>query len=237
MSKDYSNTSIYKICCKDPGIKDVYVGHTKCFEQRKMQHEAACKGKTTNYKVYQFIRENGGWNNWEMIELAKYNCNNVDEAREKEQQHYIELNASLDSVPPLSKMVAIDEKQTLENTPWRFFCGECEYGCHRKSCWDQHLRTAKHLAATTFNGMPHVVNKELVCKCGKQYTDRTGLWRHKKVCLGEGVEEKCEEKVELKSSKVEVSEELLLMLIKQNSEMIEMLKGTAVTNKTTNLVT
>jgi len=25
---DYSQTIIYKICCKDPNITDIYIGHT-----------------------------------------------------------------------------------------------------------------------------------------------------------------------------------------------------------------
>ena len=32
---DYSKVYIYKICCKDISINDIYVGHTTNFEQRK----------------------------------------------------------------------------------------------------------------------------------------------------------------------------------------------------------
>ena len=35
---DYGNTIIYKITCKDPEIKDLYVGHTINFVQRKKDH-------------------------------------------------------------------------------------------------------------------------------------------------------------------------------------------------------
>ena len=52
---------------------------------------------TSHYKI---IRENGGWDNWNMVEIAKYNCNDSTEARIKEQLHYEELNASLNSCPP-----------------------------------------------------------------------------------------------------------------------------------------
>jgi hypothetical protein len=44
-------------------------------------------------KIYKIIRENGGWDNWNMVEIAKYNCNDSTEARIKEQLHYEELNA------------------------------------------------------------------------------------------------------------------------------------------------
>ena len=43
---DYSNTIIYKITCKDSTVKDVYVGHTTNFVQRKHSHKQSC----INYK-------------------------------------------------------------------------------------------------------------------------------------------------------------------------------------------
>ena len=70
---DYSNTIIYKIVCKNPNINDVYVGHTTNFIQRKYSHKIACNSITNNIKIYNIIRENGGWDNWDMIEIAKYN--------------------------------------------------------------------------------------------------------------------------------------------------------------------
>ena len=39
---DYSNTIIYKIFCKDPEIKDIYIGHTTNFVQRKYAHKNNC---------------------------------------------------------------------------------------------------------------------------------------------------------------------------------------------------
>ena len=61
---DYSNTIIYKITCKDPNITDVYVGHTTNFVQRKHAHKQSCiNNKSSNHKckLYEVIRNNGGW--------------------------------------------------------------------------------------------------------------------------------------------------------------------------------
>ena len=66
---DYSNTIIYKITCKDTSVKDLYVGHTTNFVQRKRAHKQSCiNPKTINHncKLYSIIRENGGWTNWIM---------------------------------------------------------------------------------------------------------------------------------------------------------------------------
>jgi len=102
---DYSNTIIYKIVCKDLSKTDVYVGHTTDFRTRKGKHKSNCynvKEKHYNIKVYQYIRENGGWDNFDMIEIEKYSeCKDANEARKRERYWYEELNAKLNSVCPI----------------------------------------------------------------------------------------------------------------------------------------
>ena len=59
--------TIYKIYCKDESIKDIYIGSTCDFKQRKKQHKYCCNNINGNkYKCYKyvFIRENGGFDNW-----------------------------------------------------------------------------------------------------------------------------------------------------------------------------
>ena len=100
---DYSTTVIYKITCKNPNITDKYVGHTIDFVRRRKEHKNnVCNENSVcrDIYLYKFIRDNGGWNNWKMEVIAFYECNNLHEARQKEQEHYIELNASLNSVEP-----------------------------------------------------------------------------------------------------------------------------------------
>ncbi len=96
---DYSNTIIYKITCNDPEIKDVYVGHTTNFVQRKSSHKQGCiNPKSSNYdcKLYNTIREKGGWDTWEIIPLEEYvDCQNKIQARIREEKWRLELNASL----------------------------------------------------------------------------------------------------------------------------------------------
>ena len=113
---DYSNTIIYKITCKDASITDKYVGHTTNFVQRKHAHKQSSQNnKTSNYdtKLYRVIRDNGGWANWKMEIINFYNCKNQYEARVKEQEHYIDLNATLNSIEPLN---SISKKSTRDNT-------------------------------------------------------------------------------------------------------------------------
>jgi hypothetical protein len=100
---DYSNTIIYKLCCKNPEIKDIYVGHTTDFTKRKCQHKYCCNNENSlshNLNVYKFIRDNGNWDNWEMIMVEQYPCQNKLEAHERE-RHWLEtLNAKLNCQIP-----------------------------------------------------------------------------------------------------------------------------------------
>ena len=103
---DYSNTIIYKITCKDTENKDVYVGHTTNFVQSKHGHKQGCNNpKSSNYdcKLYNTIREKGGWNNWKMEIIGFFNCYDHYEARIKEQEYFLSLNANLNSIEPMPK--------------------------------------------------------------------------------------------------------------------------------------
>jgi hypothetical protein len=104
---DYSKCLIYKIVCNDLLVTDCYVGHTTNFKQRKSGHKSSCNLNTRpnyNCKVYQFIRDNGGWNNWSMIEIQKYPCNDFNEATARERYWYEILNANLNiCIPNRSK--------------------------------------------------------------------------------------------------------------------------------------
>ena len=98
---DYSNTTIYKIFCKDETILDFYIGHTTNFFQRKASHKITCENPNSssyNTKLYKTIRENGGWNNWNMQEIEVLNLKNSTEARIKEGEYYQKLKANLNDI-------------------------------------------------------------------------------------------------------------------------------------------
>lgn len=100
---DYSKMVVYKICCKDLNITDIYVGHTTNLVKRRYKHKSDCcneKGKTYDTKIYKFIRDNGGWENWEVIEIEKCPCLDFEEACKIERNYIEKLNASLNMVIP-----------------------------------------------------------------------------------------------------------------------------------------
>ena len=95
---DYTNTIIYKLCCKNPTVTDIYIGHTTNFTQRKNSHKTSCcneNSKNYNQNVYQFIRQNGGWDNWSMVQIELKNCKDKREAELLEHTFIQELKATL----------------------------------------------------------------------------------------------------------------------------------------------
>jgi len=85
----------YKIVCQDcPDY--IYIGSTKSFRSRKYQHKSYCN-KNHNTKLYNKIRENGGWDNWEMIIIDEADDLTFTQARIKEEELRLKYNANLNS--------------------------------------------------------------------------------------------------------------------------------------------
>jgi hypothetical protein len=102
---DYSKGVIYKIISKDLNITDLYIGSTTDFRKRKHHHKSAVKNinnKKYDCKIYQFIRANGGWDNWDMIEIQKYPCKDGNELRKAEREQIEQNKATLNSLNPYS---------------------------------------------------------------------------------------------------------------------------------------
>ena len=100
---DYKKAMIYKICCNDLKVKDIYVGSTTEFTKRKNSHKSRChkeNNKCFNFNVYRSIRDNGGWDNWSMILIENYPCNNNNELKSRERYYIETLNAKLNMTIP-----------------------------------------------------------------------------------------------------------------------------------------
>tara|TARA_R100000655_G_C2952158_1_gene187467 strand:+ start:173 stop:718 length:546 start_codon:yes stop_codon:yes gene_type:complete len=94
---------IYTISCINQELcKEKYVGSTDDEYRRKKEHKNVCNNPNArdyNFKVYQTIRENGGWENWkfEIIEVCDDTINTKKLAREREEFWRKTLNATLNS--------------------------------------------------------------------------------------------------------------------------------------------
>ena len=99
---DYSKTLIYKLVHKeDYDNANIYIGSTTDFTRRKNSHKNNCnneKREDYNAKKYQYIRVNGGWNEWNMVEIEKHPCNDGNEARTREEYWRSHFNAQLNAI-------------------------------------------------------------------------------------------------------------------------------------------
>jgi len=108
----------------------------------------------------------------------------------------------------------------------KLYCEKCHYGTSRKSSFDNHLLSARHIKSTFVN--ENSANYAKICNqfacqiCGKEYKDNSGLWRHKKKCMY----------VSNFDSDEPSDKELIMVLIKQNTELLEIVKNG--THNTTN---
>ena len=94
---DYSKTIMYHFVCEDSSIINEYVGHTTDWSSRKRSHKSDCKGRRKDCYKYKIINENGGWENWRMVPLEEYSCENEIQARIREEYWRKELKADMNS--------------------------------------------------------------------------------------------------------------------------------------------
>jgi len=240
---DYSNTLFYKIYCKDTSISEVYIGHTTNFVQRKSCHKQSCNNsKCANHdcKLYKFIRDNGGWDNWRMDIVAHHECNDHYEARKKEQEYFILYKATLNSIEPMPRpkcvnnltlpmnKINIRSKQLCENC--KYECKNCNYTTIRQSQYTRHLMTALHNRRHMEPDECNTVT-EFVCSCGNKYKYKRGLSKHKQKCyekLHDNTFRPNIEQYDDPNIQIKVLTETIIDLVKQTQEfkdiMIEQTK-------------
>ena len=108
---DYSKSFVYKLCCKDASVKAIYVGSSTNKVVRKNLHKTRCnnsKVKGHNYYVYQYIRANGGFDNWDLIIVDTFpECKTSDELITIEREYTEKLQAGLNS----KRAITTDEEK------------------------------------------------------------------------------------------------------------------------------
>ncbi len=110
----------------------------------------------------------------------------------------------------------------------RFFCEKCDYQTNKKSSYENHLLTAKHIYATNIASGALKICQSYSCDiCNKPFNERTSLWRHKKKCCSVNnttlVNNDTEPDVKNSNNYVADKDELINYLIKENQEFKSMI--------------
>jgi len=101
---DYERASIYRIVCRDISVTQQYVGSTTNLTNRRADHKQKCtnpKSYHYNHFVYRFIRDNGGFANWEIVLIEKVvNCSDSPTLHKRERYWIEKLHAELNTKIP-----------------------------------------------------------------------------------------------------------------------------------------
>lgn len=123
-----------------------------------------------------------------------------------------------------------------------YLCTDCNYRTERKQHLNRHLQTVKHVNTVRHN---QTGNNKYVCNCGKTYTYKSGLCKHKKTCnydesyddsdnyeyeIIEEKEEGEENKTQMILSLIRQNDEFKQMLVEQNKKIMEMMQERETSN-------
>ena len=107
-----------------------------------------------------------------------------------------------------------NETNKVPKSSKKYVCNYCDYIACRLSQFERHNLTDKHLNRINETNMKQESSAKFQCLCGFLFKSRTTLWRHKKVCNYEEIEENITEDKDK-------DKELIMMLVKQNSQLFE----------------
>lgn len=109
---------IYKIY--NEYIPNIYIGSTKNLNRRIIDHKKDCYNKNIpkyNNRLYSFIRDNGGIDNWKFQLIDTIQCYN-NEIKEKEQYYIKNLNADLNTYKAYRTTNEIKELNNNKNNKY-----------------------------------------------------------------------------------------------------------------------
>jgi hypothetical protein len=124
-------------------------------------------------KLYKIIRENGGWDNWNMEIVETIICKDIYEARIKEKEYSILLHATLNSIQQAPKPTVINTVSVEPKLKKIYYCETCKIYTASNKLLEQHKQTRKHVKTTK---MSQKVNETIILfkceichfKCSKQ---------------------------------------------------------------------
>jgi len=110
------------------------------------------------------------------------------------------------------------ETKSSQKVAVNYCCEKCDYNTCKNSNYTKHLLTAKHKKLTNVNTLEtKKLPSEFVCDtCSKKYLSRVGLWKHRKTCSLEPIENTI--------VPIDITNPTLIMeLIKQNKDIQNLL--------------
>ena len=137
--------------------------------------------------------------------------------------------------------------QLCKNIDKKFVCESCNFKCCLKTDYQRHVLTSKHQKSTFFQQkyVKNIFSKFTCENCHKEYKERSGLWKHKKICLTNNSSQMIMEKANEKEKEEDIKHDMQLLtglvmeMMKSNQELqknlIEACKNNNVTTSNTQI--
>lgn len=168
--KEINDYIFYKIVCLDKDLDLCYVGSTANWKARNCEHRLNCNyesSKKYNIKLYQTIRENGGWDNFKMIQIDTREQLNKREAEAIEEEYRQQLRANMNS-----RRCFITEEQEKELNKER-----CKN--YRKNNIDVRIKADKDYYEENKDKILAKMKVKVECECGC-IVRKSDLAKHRK---------------------------------------------------------
>lgn len=194
----YENGIIYKLChCNDLENNNIYVGSTTNFRMRKNHHKNSCnneKNKKYNKNVYQFIRDNGNWIEWQMIPIEVFPCNDKKELEVRERHHIELLKSKLNKIIPTrtkkewrndNKEIIAEKNKQYREANKQIIKEWCEDNKeiileNKKKYYEDNKEKILEYKKQYYEDNKETKNQKVICDhCGAEI-NKQGLKRHQK---------------------------------------------------------
>ena len=234
---NYAEMIFYKICCSSSNITKVFIGHTTNVNQRKHILKKQTQSDIYYSDMIDFIKNSGGWENWILQILEKYECKTHIDIVLREIYHSDMLNKKtsvVDNNNNNNKSNASNNNEKCNdnignnnsnancNTANKLFiCKHCNYRCIKSKHFKQHLMTRKHLDEVQ-NGTASSL---------KTSEDKKELGFY----INECDDESSENKNELILQLLKDNESMKIFMKEQNDMLKEMIANHNNTTTTTNI--
>jgi len=139
--------------------RDFYIGSSKKYKKRMIEHKSNCYNPNSpkhNYKVYKFIRNNGGWSNWSHIIIAIVDVKDKLEKRQIEQVY-------IDHLKP-----GLNDKRSYQ-TPEQLKEWQNDYIIKNR---EQLKEYQNDYRIKNREQIKELQNKKMNCICGGKYTNK-----------------------------------------------------------------
>ena len=171
-SSNYNN-KLYKIIRENGGWDNWIMEIINCCNC-KNKHEAIKKQEEQISLLHATLNS---FSNSHIVNMVSFESKSVQDSYDNISSIYIQKNQE--------KATFRTEKATLitfddTKVALGFCCKHCDYTTSKKSSYDKHLSTGKHLDKIK---VAQGEEDKFTCKnCEKGYNSSGGLWKHKKTC-------------------------------------------------------